>query len=275
LKKIQILIYSLLFLSIIGCAKRGSITGGLKDTIPPVLKMSFPKNFTTEFSGKSIVLTFDEYIKLKNVNKQLIISPPLSKNPQILPLTASKSITINFLDSLRTNTTYSLNFGQSIEDNNEVPNDEVEEGEELLLEKEVTESYANNGNNEVSISKPAPKKSNNQFEIKSVVKDNSIFSKLDANNNRVLTYYGLMLAGAVARSAAATAVHPLNVIKTMLQTKGGKMPEFRWSVLSRGAGSQFIMSIPHGAINFAVTEVDMLLMTILAILIYKYCHSTC
>jgi len=85
-----------------------------------------------------------------------------------------------------------------------------------------------------------------------------IFSKLDANNKRVLTYYGLMLAGAVARSAASTAVHPLNVVKTMLQTKDGKMPAFSWEALSRGAGSQFIMSIPHGAINFAVTEVKRL-----------------
>ena len=119
MKKIQIFIYSFLLITIVGCAKRGSITGGLKDTIPPVLKMSFPRNFSTEFSSKSIKLTFDEYVKLKNVDKQLVISPPLSKKPQILPLTASKSITINFLDSLRTNTTYSLNFGQSIEDNNE------------------------------------------------------------------------------------------------------------------------------------------------------------
>eukprot|EP01041_Mallomonas_annulata_P012915 gene12915-27243_t len=82
----------------------------------------------------------------------------------------------------------------------------------------------------------------------------NIFSRLDDNNRRVLTYYGLMLAGAVARSASATAVHPLNVVKTMLQTKDGKMPELSWRVLSRGAGSQFIMSVPHGAINFAVTE---------------------
>mmetsp|Transcript_7277 Transcript_7277/g.12089 ORF Transcript_7277/g.12089 Transcript_7277/m.12089 type:complete len:442 (+) Transcript_7277:132-1457(+) len=82
----------------------------------------------------------------------------------------------------------------------------------------------------------------------------SMFHTLDANGTRVLTYYGLMTAGAVARSAAATAVHPLNVIKTLLQTKGGKMPAFRWRVLSRGAGSQLIMSVPHGAISFAVTE---------------------
>ncbi len=119
LKKAPIFFFILLLLTIIGCAKRGSITGGTKDTIAPVLKLSFPKNFSTNFNSKSIKLTFDEYVKLKDVNKQLIISPPLTKNPQILPLSASKSITINFLDSLKTNTTYSLNFGQSIEDNNE------------------------------------------------------------------------------------------------------------------------------------------------------------
>ena len=119
MKKTQTFLYFLLTLTIIGCAKRGSISGGLKDTIPPILEMSTPKNFSTEFSSKSIKLTFDEFVKLKNINKQLIISPPLTKNPQILPVTASKSITINFLDSLRVNTTYSLNFGQAIEDNNE------------------------------------------------------------------------------------------------------------------------------------------------------------
>lgn len=42
----------------------------------------------------------------------------------------------------------------------------------------------------------------------------------------------------------------------MLQTRNGKMPEWKWSVLSRGAGSQFIMSVPHGAVSFAVTEVQ-------------------
>ncbi len=101
------------------CAKRGSISGGLKDTIAPVLRISLPKNYSTNFKGESIKLTFDEYIKLKDINKQLIISPPLAKKPQILPLTASKTITVNFLEPLSPDTTYSLNFGQSIEDNNE------------------------------------------------------------------------------------------------------------------------------------------------------------
>lgn len=106
-------------LATISCAKRGSITGGDKDTIAPVLKASFPKNFSTNFNGKEIKLVFDEYVKLKNVNKQLIISPPMKLQPDISPLTASKIITIKLKDTLQPNTTYSFNFGQSIEDNNE------------------------------------------------------------------------------------------------------------------------------------------------------------
>ncbi|MGC4040761.1 MAG: Ig-like domain-containing protein [Flavobacterium sp.] len=101
------------------CAKRGSISGGSKDTIAPVLKASFPKNFSTNFNGKEIKLVFDEYVKLKNINKQLIISPPMKHQPEILPYNASKVITIRIKDTLQPNTTYSFNFGQSIEDNNE------------------------------------------------------------------------------------------------------------------------------------------------------------
>jgi uncharacterized protein (DUF2141 family) len=109
----------LLLLIMMGCAKRGTITGGLKDTLAPVLKMSFPKNFNTNFKGDEIKLVFDENIKLKNLNKQLIISPPMKNEPLILPTTASKFITIKIKDTLQPNTTYSFNFGQSIADNNE------------------------------------------------------------------------------------------------------------------------------------------------------------
>ncbi|MCZ8331719.1 MAG: Ig-like domain-containing protein [Flavobacterium sp.] len=101
------------------CAKRGNITGGDKDTIAPVLTASFPKNLSTNFTAKEIVLNFDEYVKMKNINKQLIVSPPLKYPPEILPMNASKKITIKIKDTLQPNTTYSMNFGQSIEDNNE------------------------------------------------------------------------------------------------------------------------------------------------------------
>jgi hypothetical protein len=103
----------------LSCAKRGSITGGLKDTLAPVLRYSSPKNMSTNFTGNEIILGFDEYVKLKNLNKQLIISPPMKHEPVILPTIASKDFTIKIKDTLLPNTTYSFNFGQSIADNNE------------------------------------------------------------------------------------------------------------------------------------------------------------
>ncbi|TPG38754.1 Ig-like domain-containing protein [Flavobacterium pectinovorum] len=109
----------LLLLLMMSCAKRGSITGGLKDTLPPVLIQSFPKNYSTDFKGDQFVLTFDEFVKLKTVNKQLIISPPMKNEPLITPTSVSKVITVKIRDTLQPNTTYSFNFGQSIADNNE------------------------------------------------------------------------------------------------------------------------------------------------------------
>jgi uncharacterized protein (DUF2141 family) len=119
LKNKALYFYLLLLTITIGCAKRGTITGGDKDTIAPVLNSSFPKNFSTNFNGNEIKLVFDEYVKLKNANKQLVISPPMKNQPIILPSNASKVLTIKLKDTLLPNTTYSFNFGQSIEDNNE------------------------------------------------------------------------------------------------------------------------------------------------------------
>jgi uncharacterized protein (DUF2141 family) len=102
------------------CAKRGSITGGAKDTIPPYIISSSPENMTTSFKGSEIKINFNEYIKIKDVNKQLIISPPMEYPPDITPMgSASKFINIKIKDTLKENTTYSFNFGQSITDNNE------------------------------------------------------------------------------------------------------------------------------------------------------------
>ncbi|OUD36305.1 Ig-like domain-containing protein [Flavobacterium sp. FPG59] len=111
--------FFLIVILLASCAKRGNITGGLKDTIAPVLKVSFPKNFSTNFTGNKIQLVFDENIKLKNLNKQLIISPPMKNEPLVLPTTPTKTLTITLKDTLQPNTTYNLNFGQSIADNNE------------------------------------------------------------------------------------------------------------------------------------------------------------
>lgn len=103
----------------ISCAKRGSITGGLKDTLGPVLISSSPENYSTNFKGDQFVLAFDEFVKLKNLNKQLIISPPMKHEPLIFPTSVTRVLTVKIKDTLQPNTTYSFNFGQSIADNNE------------------------------------------------------------------------------------------------------------------------------------------------------------
>jgi len=107
-------------LIIISCANRGNPSGGPKDVTPPKIVKSTPKNYTTNFNGKEIKIYFDEYVKIKNLSKQLIISPPMDPAPEVTPLgTASKYITIKINDTLSENTTYAFNFGNSIVDNNE------------------------------------------------------------------------------------------------------------------------------------------------------------
>jgi hypothetical protein len=105
---------------VLGCANRGTPSGGEKDEDPPVIKRLNPENFSTQFSGDEIEIEFDEFVKIKNAQKQLIISPPLDNQPSIYPLGgASKTITIKIKDTLKPNTTYAFNFGESIVDNNE------------------------------------------------------------------------------------------------------------------------------------------------------------
>lgn len=112
------LVLSLLLFT--NCAKRGTITGGPKDTLAPVILSSNPENFSTQFKSKTIQINFDEYVKLNKVNQQLIISPPMETQPEIIPMGyPSKFIKIKIFDTLKANTTYSFNFGESIQDNNE------------------------------------------------------------------------------------------------------------------------------------------------------------
>lgn len=115
-----ILLLTILSILCWSCAKRGTITGGPKDTIAPVIVNSTPKNYQTNFTGNKIKIDFSEYIKVKDINKQLIISPPMEKSPTIVPQgSASKFISITLNEALQPNTTYSFNFGQSITDYNE------------------------------------------------------------------------------------------------------------------------------------------------------------
>lgn len=109
----------LFMLSFVDCAKKGTPSGGLRDTIPPIIVNSSPENYSINFTGNEIEIRFDEYIKLKDISKELIISPPMKFTPVITPLSTSKTLKIKLIDTLKPNTTYSFNFGNSIVDNNE------------------------------------------------------------------------------------------------------------------------------------------------------------
>ena len=116
--KIKFSFFAILIL--LGCANRGTPTGGEIDLDPPIVLKSFPENFSTNFNSENIEIIFDEYVRLNNIQKELIISPPIEPQPLIMPMgSASKVLTISDYDSLKNNTTYSFHFGESIEDNNE------------------------------------------------------------------------------------------------------------------------------------------------------------
>lgn len=105
---------------IFGCARIGAPTGGDKDQTPPKLVKAIPAERSTHFKGNKIVLYFDEYVTLKDIQKQLIISPPMRYTPEFIPSGGiSKKIEIRIKDTLPANTTYVFNFGNSIKDNNE------------------------------------------------------------------------------------------------------------------------------------------------------------
>ncbi len=109
----------LLFFSF-SCARRGNPSGGPKDENAPILIRTIPEFKSVNFKAKEIKIYFDEYIKLKDINKHLVISPPLKYAPIIKPLgLPSKKITIKIQDTLLENTTYTFNFGESIIDNSE------------------------------------------------------------------------------------------------------------------------------------------------------------
>ena len=107
----------------LACATIVSPTGGPKDITPPKMVSSEPKDLSTNFKGNKLILTFDEYVQLKTPEKFLLISPPLSKLPDIK--LKGHSVIVKLEDSLRSNTTYNFYFGEAIVDlteNNPIPN---------------------------------------------------------------------------------------------------------------------------------------------------------
>jgi len=104
------------------CARVGSPVGGPKDSLAPKFLGSNidSTRINVKRDIRELRLDFDEYITLKDINKNLIISPPIKKIKRILPSNiANKYVLIQWEDTLQANTTYNFNFGNSIADNNE------------------------------------------------------------------------------------------------------------------------------------------------------------
>lgn len=100
-----------------GCAQVGMPTGGPRDSLPPVLVSAVPKLYQTNFTGDKIVFTFNEYIDVADIQKNLLVSPYPKVNPQVS--FKLRTVTVKLKDTLLENTTYAINFGNAIKDNNE------------------------------------------------------------------------------------------------------------------------------------------------------------
>lgn len=101
-------------LFIYACANPVAPTGGPKDNTPPEVLRSTPSNQSVNFAGDRVVMTFSEFVSLKDMNTQLVVSPPLSNPPEFS--LRGKNLTMKFEEPLRENSTYNFFFGDAIVD---------------------------------------------------------------------------------------------------------------------------------------------------------------
>lgn len=113
----KIILYTTLALIISACAQVVAPTGGERDIIPPTILKSSPENRTINFSAKEISFQFDEFVVLKDFNKQVIVSPPLKH--KLKTKLKGKTLILSIEDTLLPNTTYVFNFGNAVVDLNE------------------------------------------------------------------------------------------------------------------------------------------------------------
>ncbi len=112
--------YIALLLVIIGfyaCASTGMPDGGPYDETPPKFVRATPEPNATNNKRKKISIEFDEYIKLDKASEKVIISPPQNEAPEVK--VSGHRVLVEFFDTLRENTTYTIDFGDAIVDNNE------------------------------------------------------------------------------------------------------------------------------------------------------------
>jgi hypothetical protein len=96
------------------CANVVAPTGGPRDEDPPVVVRSTPPNFSTYYTGQDVRIFFNEFVELKNLRQNMLVSPPLATDPEVR--LRGRSIIMSISDTLRPNTTYNFFFGDAIVD---------------------------------------------------------------------------------------------------------------------------------------------------------------
>lgn len=119
MRKYLILLFCLLTtaIAVVSCANLGTPDGGRYDETPPSVVKSMPAQGATNQTRQKIDILFDEYVKITNANEKVIISPPQLEAANVRA--DGKHIKITLYDSLKVNTTYTVDFSDAIEDNNE------------------------------------------------------------------------------------------------------------------------------------------------------------
>lgn len=114
---LHILPFAVIILILYACASTGTPDGGPYDETPPKFVRATPDPNSTGNTRKKIAIEFDEFIKIENAAEKVIISPPQTEMPEIKA--SGKRVLVEFFDTLRANTTYTIDFGDAIVDNNE------------------------------------------------------------------------------------------------------------------------------------------------------------
>lgn len=117
MKWYRFFIFNFLLVILVGCASIGSPDGGAYDEEPPRLDVRQSPNNQTGFAKQKFSIWFDEFIKLDNPNEKVIVSPPQADVPNIRA--DGKRIQVELFDKLLPNTTYTIDFSDAVQDNNE------------------------------------------------------------------------------------------------------------------------------------------------------------
>lgn len=107
----------MLMIVVYSCASMGNPDGGPYDEEPPKFVRSTPKPFAINSKEKKVTIEFDEFIKLEKAAEKVVVSPPQLEQPEVKA--SGRKVVVGLVDSLRPNTTYTIDFADAIVDNNE------------------------------------------------------------------------------------------------------------------------------------------------------------